>query len=1432
MNRRKLSLLFLLLIIAAAPTYGATQLIGNIVSSDNQMTAGMYKFSTTDPIQISLLSNESEPIVANGGAVCIDDKLYVYYYEDKGFYLMAYNYIYDTKTWVNTGSTSPTMGDWEDVAISTALDPTTGTVYCCTYNSGQTGFELKTWDVAAKTKTRIADAGTGYPALAASPDGELFAIDTEGRLLNVDKSTGETTEIGSTGFRPKGAQSATFDQSQGGEEFYWFAYNDSESALYKVNTQTAEITKIADIEGHAQVVAAYAAEPEAADKAPSAAENITVDFTGASLSGAISFSIPSLCYDGTALIGNVDYDIYVDGAVRVSGVGKTPGSIVEETVTVAQAGTHEFKVILKNTTGPSPEAAMEKWIGADTPLAVSAVEAKYSDGTVNVTWQAPEGGVHGGYVNAEEITYKVVRQPGDEVVKENTTETSFSETLTSETIKLYSYDVTASFMGNESEMTSSNTVKVGEYVALPFNDTFDTSASFAYYTVIDNNKDGKTWLYDGGQQCAYDNSLSVAQCDDYLILPPVKMSKSDVYKLTFKAKNLVYAESFEVLMGSSPEPSAMTSTIIEETQLQAEQVFEKDITVSEDGVKYIAIHHTTQGGGMYLYIDDISIENNTQSAPGQVQNFTVTAGAEGALSADIAFNAPVSRVDGTELDAITKIELYRDTELIHTFESPATGAELTYIDNDAVSGFNTYRAIAYNDYGAGRTAECRAYIGKDAPGNPRNVVFSDLGDNRNKIVWEEAETGKNGGYVEPGSTVFDIYRVISSEPVCIAQDVTTAEYIDEECPVEDGIQTIVYYNVRARNAIGESGDAQSNMLMVGSPYPAPLDESFSNAALSTQPWMVDRFGGETNDAGWSLYRSGSYDMEAQDGDNGFAMFTGNVSGAKSLISSPKIDISGLEEPGLEFYVSLPYLDTDFTAMISVDNGEFTAISETMKGGTTDFEWTQVIIPLEKYAGAGQIRIGLLGEVTGQTGACFVDNLSVRDIFDNDIEISGFTGPNVTTAGNVCTYAATVVNCGIKTVSDASIEFLLDGTVVGQDVLPELAAGESTVVEFEYVSAASDNGKELVFSSRLVIEDDNGTNDTSGTVVTVVRSNNYPAPEDLQASVENGNIMLSWTAPDYESGVHAEICDDFESYTTFAISGIGDYTLIDADKSMTYRLGNTDYENATAMMAFQVFDPQKAGIADESFSPKSGKQMLISVAALSGENDDWLITPELAQDCRYVSFYAKSITDRYGLEQFEAWYSTSGTDTDDFTKFETGTQEAPADWTEFAYRLPEGTKYFAIRYVSKDKYALAIDDLSYTPADGDVESLELLGYNVYRDGVRINDDILTDASCADSSDGQNHTYAVTAVYDLGESDFSDEIETGAGGVGSVCQDIRIYAAAGVICVDGAAGDVIEIYSLEGRLLYAEKADGNKEIVGMLPGYYIVKAGGMVAKLAVQ
>ena len=396
----------------------------------------------------------------------------------------------------------------------------------------------------------------------------------------------------------------------------------------------------------------------------------------------------------------------------------------------------------------------------------------------------------------------------------------------------------------------------------------------------------------------------------------------------------------------------------------------------------------------------------------------------------------------------------------------------------------------------------------------------------------------------------------------------------------------------------------------------------------------------------------------------------------------------------------------------------------------------------------------------------------------------------------------------------------------------MAAGESTVVEFEYTANTSDNGKELAFSARLTADDDNGANNTSGTVVTVIRSNNYPVVDDLQLSAEGGNVTLSWSAPDYENGVHTETCDDFESYTTFAISGIGNYTLVDADKSMTYRLGSTDYENATAMMAFQVFDPQKAGIADESFNPKSGKQMLISVAALSGENDDWLITPELAPDCRYVSFFAKSITDRYGLEQFEAWYSTSGNDTDDFTKFETGTQEAPTEWTEFAYRLPEGTKYFAIRYVSKDKYAIAIDDLSFTPADGSTTELELLGYNVYKDGVKINGDIVATASFTDSADGKNHTYAVTAVYDLGESDFSNKVETTDGGIGEITSGIRIYASGTAIHIDGATGETIGIYSADGKLLSSRKAESQNAVISAQPGYYIVKAGTAVEKVIVR
>lgn len=65
-------------------------------------------------------------------------------------------------------------------------------------------------------------------------------------------------------------------------------------------------------------------------------------------------------------------------------------------------------------------------------------------------------------------------------------------------------------------------------------------------------------------------------------------------------------------------------------------------------------------------------------------------------------------------------------------------------------------------------------------------------------------------------------------------------------------------------------------------------------------------------------------------------------------------------------------------------------------------------------------------------------------------------------------------------------------------------------------------------------------------------------------------------------------------------------------------------------------------------------------------------------------------------------------------------------------------------------------------------LDLIGYNVYRDGVRLNDTPLTSAGYTDDgvADGSNHTYAVTAVYKQGESNYSNEFSTVSTGINTI------------------------------------------------------------------
>ena len=117
------------------------------------------------------------------------------------------------------------------------------------------------------------------------------------------------------------------------------------------------------------------------------------------------------------------------------------------------------------------------------------------------------------------------------------------------------------------------------------------------------------------------------------------------------------------------------------------------------------------------------------------------------------------------------------------------------------------------------------------------------------------------------------------------------------------------------------------------------------------------------------------------------------------------------------------------------------------------------------------------------------------------------------------------------------------------------------------------------------------------------------------------------------------------------------------------------------------------------------------------------------------------------ENFDILVSSRTDDTDDFTVLKSDLTGTVKDsWKQYTYVLPEGTKYFAVRYSSSDEFMMGVDDIAYTTGDG-----TLKGYNIYRDGKLLT---TTDAATTSYNDAsataEEHTYTVTAVYSRGES----------------------------------------------------------------------------------
>lgn len=250
------------------------------------------------------------------------------------------------------------------------------------------------------------------------------------------------------------------------------------------------------------------------------------------------------------------------------------------------------------------------------------------------------------------------------------------------------------------------TAQTGDPVEVPYTNGFSPEEQ-GDLGIIDGNDDSTTWMFVDASDDYYARyNFATGAANDWFVTPAVKLEAGKTYQFSIdvRAQSTNYPERIEVMMGTEPKASALTTSVIPATDVTwtAYQPMENNaITVTETGYYHFGIHAISDADMYYLIVDNLSIEEAADpTSPAAVTDLTVTPSTEKA-EATITFTAPTKNLSGDNLtENISKIELLRDDEVIATFEDVAPGTQLTYTDAEGLTlGKHTYQVITYNKEG-------------------------------------------------------------------------------------------------------------------------------------------------------------------------------------------------------------------------------------------------------------------------------------------------------------------------------------------------------------------------------------------------------------------------------------------------------------------------------------------------------------------------------------------------------------------------------------------------------------------------------------------------------------------------------------------------------------------------------------------------------------
>lgn len=1362
--------------------------------------------------------------------------------------------------------TMPVFMETRQVPSSIVYDAIEDKFYTFSHRMGGDGdTQFSTIDPQTGVMTKISDIRY-ITSATCDGTGSILAIDMNGNLGRVDKA-GKWTDIGHTGFFPTRDSAinlgAAIDYRTGILYWSFYGFANERDRNYNENPVFA-LLEIDPLTGAAKVSYNYPINNQLSaltiqNSHPAAPDNI-FDLeirpeADLSQTGVITFTVPSVTYAQQPLNGPLTLTMAVDGEMLPAET-VTAGSKYEKKIEGLSNGIHTVTAKLEGNGHATSEAFSSYFFGKDVPSAVTDLTLKNEAGTnkVTLTWTVPTTGKNGGAVDTKDLRYRIVRYPDQKTVARSAKGTSFSEELNVPFSNYYYrvYPYYSSDPSIEGPSATSNRLPLGLSLEIPWSENFNTPSSINTFTLIDANEDGSSewnspcWKYDSDYYCAFYYGNRDVIADDWLITPPLNMSPEKLYKLTYKYYAFYgYGSHLQVSIGNSPTVEGMNNLLLDKEFISSFSDYpgktETIIFCPKDGESFIGFHHISETME-HLSIDDISIEEYADAnVPAALTDLAAVN--SGAGQATLTFTLPTLTAGGKNLSGNLTVKIYKGDDLKEaaaTLTGLKPGDKTTWVDNYASAGVNIYTVIISNDKGDGLSSTVSIDLTAGLPVQLKAVYARAINSNQVEVSWNPADVANdaNGNPIDPASIRYLVYKPMADVdgvyPMLIARDLDTNIFIDNNpfAGLSSDQQLLNYY-VAAVNDADEGPAQASDGVFIGDAYTLPFSETWLEQQVSTNPWFYVIRNGAT----W-YPRAIGYDPRINAHD-GYGLFDCEVDyeikSGTAAIATPRIDLTSKDEPVLKYWLYRdPMYDEDVKMTIGIDNGNrmMTIPNTVVSAKSSIADWEEITVSLADYADLTYASIIFIADVKADQ-TIHLDQVSIDGKkADKEVRLVSFKTPAECRAGEEVNFLATVENIGSSDASSIEVKLIANDRTVDSKTVASLASGKKTNVQFAWTPEESgEYATEVVVSSA----DDTKAVNNSMKGVYNVKKVVHPYITKISGQLLEEGVKVSWHHPD-AAEENEIVTEDVELFDSFTISDAGGWSFFDGDGRYTFNFsdgngGVLSWPNYQELQAYIVFNPGQVKAASMPFTPYSGEQAFVSWAAAGGDNNDWLISPELPGNSQLISFVARSAVN--GTEPFKVLYSTEGTEVSDFHSVGGDVANyANEGWRMYHYLLPEGTKHFAINYLGGSKaIGLVIDDIMFY---GSPVTARPDGYNIYRDGQRLNSALLTDRNFLDTEaeEAGTYRYRVAPVYNGTESRLSDEFVYEHSGVGStVAAAIKVSAAKGSIVIEGAEGYDVSVATAAGQVVFTGEGSEKMDI-RVVEGVYVVRVGREAYKLIVK